>query len=153
MKEIKLRDGEIVLVDDEDFEWLNRWRWKLENRSNKYACRFDSTIRNTILMHRIIMQTPKGKQTDHINHNGLDNRKENLRVCTCAENSMNQNIQKRNKYGYKGIRKIGKKWQAYITLNKKWIHIGVYLSAEDAAKAYDKTAISLFGDFAKANFG
>lgn len=89
MKTLQLTSGDYVFVDDEDFEWLDKWKWCLkENKfsGNKYAQRTSSP---QISMHRLILQTPKGMYSDHVNHNGLDNRRSNLRIVTASENQRN----------------------------------------------------------------
>lgn len=101
MKKIKLTQGKYAIVDDEDFEWLNQWKW----------CYCKYVIRDIILnkknkriyMHRLIMNTPEKMQTDHINGNKLDNRRNNLRICTQSQNNMNRKISKLNTSGYRGI--------------------------------------------------
>ena len=91
---------------------------------------------------------------DHINGNPLDNRKSNLRICTNAENQRNKGVYKNNKSGYKGVHwfKRDKKWQAQIKHNNKSIHIGLYEDKEEAARAYDKKAKELHGNFKNLNF-
>ena len=92
--------------------------------------------------------------TDHINGDGLDNRKQNLRTCTHTENMRNRGKSKNNTSGFKGVswHKRGKTWDAKIAHNKKLMHIGSFKDKEVAAKAYDRKAIELHGKFAKLNF-
>ena len=109
-------------------------------------------------LHRLIMNTPKGMQTDHINGDTLDNRKQNLRICTAAENQRNRGPTKNNKSGFKGVRWHirDKKWCAAIRHEGINIHIGYFKDKEEAASAYDKKAIELELDqekkFFKLNF-
>jgi hypothetical protein len=151
MKEIPLTQGKFALVDDEDFEWLSQWRWHFDHKG--YAIR--DTQEHTIYMHRLIANIPEGLFTDHINGNGLDNRRKNLRPCNTAQNSANQRIRKDNTSGYKGVtwdteRKI---WAAQChTVGRKHIFLGRFENIEDAARAYDKKAIELHGEFARTNF-
>lgn len=148
MKEISLTQGKVAIVDDEDYKWLAQWKWYCHG---KYAER-GFPIR--IKMHRVIINTPPGMETDHINGNGLDNRKSNLRICTHSENMMNQCVQKRSATGFKGVwfSKQHKKWRACIRNNKVHIHLGLFSTPEDAARAYDDAAKQVFGEFAKTNF-
>ena len=106
------------------------------------------------LLHRLIINSPLGLHTDHINGDRLDNRRANLRVCTHAENARNRGGDSRNKSGYKGVNssKNGKRWMAYIRLAGKTTNLGTYDTKEEAARAYDEAALSLHGEFAWLNF-
>lgn len=161
MREISLTRGYVALVDDEDYEFLNQWKWKAvvtrsKNTEKVYACRTprigprSENKYASVVMHRLIMNTPKGKVTDHINGNTLDNRRENLRICTQAENLMN----KQKTYGkssYKGVIPHGHRWVAIIGINGKRLHLGYFSTEVDAAKAYNIAARFCFGSFAKFN--
>lgn len=153
-KEIRLTQGKIALVDDEDFEWLNQWRWYYRQgyaRRNFYRMPGKG---KTILMHRLILKTPDGFETDHVDGDGLNNRRINLRNCLRADNARNVGRTLRNTSGYKGAtwHKQCRKWQAQIEINSKSIYLGLYNNAEDAAHAYDTKARELFGKFACVNF-
>lgn len=155
---IKLTQGKYAIVDDEDFEKINKFKWCAHYKSNGrwYAVR---TIRKandkqaTLIMHRMIMNVPTGLQIDHRNHNGLDNRKCNLRICTNTENRYNLKSQEGTSK-YKGVywNKINKKWIVQIQLNGKSTYLGSYLNEIDGALAYDIKATELFGEFAYLNF-
>lgn len=165
MKKIKLGehlliDGTIspflgyALVDNEDYEKLSQYNWGLN--SFGYVARLGKVDGKwkMILMHRIIMDTPKGMVTDHINGNKVDNRKKNLRVCTHQENCRNSTKhRKTNKSGYHGVSAYGKKkWQANIRGDGGVIRLGTFLNKIDAAKAYDEAAKKYHKDFATLNF-
>jgi hypothetical protein len=154
MKEIKLsNDRGVTLVDDEDYEWLIQWKWHFDKEG--YACRTSPRKdgpQRQIYMHREIMKTPKGMKTDHINGKGLDNRRENLRICTHAENMANQKIRRDNTSGYKGVTRDKNKWVAQIKKDKILLRIGLFSNPIEAARAYDKSALENFGEFAKLNF-
>ncbi len=155
-KSIPLTQGKIALVDDEDFEWLMQWKWFYHDgyaatNSGKWPNRKGAK------MHRLIMNTPSGMETDHINCDKLDNRRSNLRICDGTQNQANTNLRNLNTSGYKGVSRHnnrGKpgKWRAQIAIRGKKIHIGLFENLEDAARAYDETAIKYYGEFAKTNF-
>ncbi len=151
MKLIKISKGKEVIVDDDDFEELNKFKWHYNKLGYVARSGKENGKRFGVYMHRQIMNTPKGKYTDHINGNTLDNTKNNLRICTQAENSRNSRS-KNN--GYKGVikRTNHNSYMAQIELQGKVFYLGNYKTAELAAKAYDKKAIELFGEFAKLNF-
>lgn len=99
------------------------------------------------------MNTPKELDTDHINRNGLDNRKENLRLCTIKQNSYNAKLSKRNSSGYKGVSKTWNgKWRARIRVNDIEKHLGVFFTSKEAAQVYDNAAQKYYGEFANLNF-
>jgi len=108
-----------------------------------------------ISMHRqIIGKIPIGKEVDHINHNGFDNRRCNLRICSRSQNAKNSKIRKNNTSGYNGVTfdKRAKKWRAQIWKDNCRIHIGLFEDKKIAARAVDKKAVELFGEFAVLNF-
>jgi hypothetical protein len=151
VKEIPLTRGMVAVVDDHWFDFLNQWKWMATNRVGKhYAARGEN--KKLILMHRVITNAPSGMQVDHINGNGLDNRMENLRVCTGQENIRNQALRKDNTTGYKGVTPHKKKYRAQIYVNGNKILIGVFSDPKDAARAYDEKAKELHGEFSRLNF-
>jgi hypothetical protein len=156
MKKIKLTKGYCALVDDNDFEWLSQWNWYFEPREcTGYAARTEGTKPKQvkIYMHNRIAGTPTGMTTDHIDHNGLNNQRGNLRICTQSENHMNSQRQANNTSGYKGVtwNKNEQKWKARIQKNRKEIHLGYFDTAEKAAYAYNDAARKFFGEFANLN--
>lgn len=155
-KRILLTQGKVALVDDEDYEWLNQWKWYAIKRGNIfYAARYIGKWpkQRTILMHREILNVPKGAEIDHINCKGLNNRKSNLRICTHQQNTQNQRKPKYKSSKYKGVHwsRIAKKWAATIRHNNKGIHLGYFVNQIEAAKTYNKKAKALFGEFARLN--
>ena len=104
-------------------------------------------------MHRLIMQAIDGQYVDHINGDGLDNRRENLRICTHAQNMQNQMPVRLGTSKYKGVSwdKVAKKWAAHINLDGKPKKLGRFVAEEDAAKAYDSAAIEHYGEYARPN--
>lgn len=104
-------------------------------------------------MHSLIAATPVGMVTDHIDHNGLNNQRSNLRVCSRSENMFNQRVHSNNTSGYKGVswNKVARKWDARIAFHGKRLLIGYFDTIEDASRAYDSAAQRLHGDFAVLN--
>jgi hypothetical protein len=166
-----------ILVDDEDYELVSQYKWHVHDGKNgrfyartnidhqdggtivriingkEYECKKQTSIE----MHRLIMNTPKGMYTDHINpENTLDNRKANLRTCTNQQNCSNRGVNKNNTHGFKGITYDGRRkitpWTARIEYKGKRKYIGNYKTKEEAARAYDRKAIELNGEFAHLNF-
>ena len=153
VKEIQLVNNKgIVLVDDEDYYFLNQYKWNLAK-----PCYARTTLYNgnkkTIYMHSFIMNTPGGMLTDHIDGNGLNNQKNNLRIVTKSQNNMNSKKGAGFTSKYKGVNwdKDCKKWRAHITLNKKKKHLGVFINEEEAAIAYNEAAKKLFKEYANLN--
>lgn len=163
-KTIKLTRGYETLVDDTDFEWLSRYKWYVNISISRGLCYANrqyrsKTLKNKhgkpkqvlIAMHRLIMGVPKGKHIDHINHDSLDNRRENLRVCLSVENLYNQRCGRNRQF--KGVRRRSN-GRFYVVIMKNGVDIalGDFKSAIVAAKNYDKIATLLFGEFACLNF-
>lgn len=150
---IPLTQGKFAIVDAEDYEWLNQYKWYAAKYGTTfYACR--SKGRTTINMHRQIMCAPKGLICDHKNHNGLDNRKNNLRLCTNAQNQYNRRPRTGCSSRYKGVdwQRAFNKWRAAIRLNQTYLHLGLFHNEMEAALTYDRKAAELFGEFAWLNF-
>lgn len=159
-KSIPLSKGRFALVDDDDYERLAKWTWH-SAASYGHAVRrkvvselAPGEKKGAVWMHREVMNTPDGMITDHINGNPLDNRKENLRICTSLQNSRNARVRIDSISGYKGVsfRKDHQVWRARIQVDGKLIHLGHFRTPEDAARAYDEAAKEYFGEFAVLNF-
>jgi len=158
MKRIKLTKGQFAIVDDSDFERLNKHKWlALKNRNTWYAVRhtYRNGIRVTIGMHREIMGIEPGdpRLVDHKNHNGLNNWRENLRICTNSQNHQNENPRRNGSSVFRGVywNKAAKKWRAQIRLDGHARYLGSFHSETEAARAYDQKAKELFGEFACVN--
>lgn len=152
MKKIKLTQNKFALIDDEDFDLVSQYKWHAGLRKHTY---YAFNRRKNLLMHRLIMKVTDSKlQIDHINRNGLDNRKKNLRIVDNRKNSLNSRPKRNNKTSkYKGVdMHVCGKWRAVIRPNKKQIHLGLFNNEKDAALAYDKKAKILFGEYAFLNF-
>lgn len=178
MKEINIDSPKYgiqkALVDEEDYDYLNQWKWNLQKTNRTFYARRNEYVpgkRNNpkcIFMHREILKLTTSKlQGDHIDHNGLNNQKNNLRIATKDENNWNKIAQGRSKYlgVYLSVRDCKctlstgeiksyhyEKWHASIKINNKNKSLGYYLLEEDAARAYDKAAQKQYGRFANLNF-
>lgn len=167
MKEIILTRGKVAIVDDGDYEMLMQWKWLVQNgtgnsKDHWYARRVDTSGggRKLISMHRLIMGiTDKSLVVDHINHNTLDNRKENLRVCTPEQNRKNRRSSTGSTSKYLGVSKqISKRgdkvytwWKAEIRPTGGYMYLGIFKNEEDAARKYNEAALELYGEFANLN--
>lgn len=151
-KRIPLTQNKFAIVDADDYEILSQFKWHVKsNRHTCYAVRSNGS--GSLLMHRQILNAPPELYCDHINHNGLDNRKCNLRLCTPAQNTYNKRPSENKTSRYKGVcfDVVTRKWRAKIEYKGLTKHIGCYDFEADAAIAYDDWAIELFAEFAWLN--
>lgn len=150
--EIKLTQGQIALLDDADYELVSMYKWSAV-KSNKYEYYATAFINGkSIRMHRYLLQATITDIVDHKNGNTLDNRRENIRLCTHQENQRNRH-RTVGKSKYRGVTWTGniKKWRARLTVDGRKIHLGYYTLEEEAAEAYDKKALAVFKEFASLN--
>ncbi len=161
MKHISLTQGQYALVSNHDYIWLNQHKWYAlkDHRGNFYAVRasyMGNNKQHQIKMHRQILELERGdkQEGDHINHNTLDNRRSNLRICTRSQNQMNRKPSQNTSSKYKGVTwdKKAKKWKVHIVIIGKLKHLGYFHNEIFAAGVYDKAAIREFGEFAHLNF-
>ena len=156
MIEIPLSQGKFALVDDDE---QVQWKWSAyQDKYTFYATRHVlhpvTGRRTTIRMHRAIMGVTDPRiQVDHIDLNGLNNQRHNLRIATHGQNQQNHRVRQDNTSGYKGVswNRESSKWAAYIIDGHK-IHLGYFTDPEEAARVYDRAAILHFGEFARLNF-
>jgi hypothetical protein len=150
---IPLTQGHVATVDDADYPLVAGYRWQLARRGRSLYATTDVARGHKLYMHRLITNAADGEQVDHVNHDGLDNRRENLRLCSAALNRRNQR-KTRGTSRYKGVSLFRNgKWRATIKLNGKQHSLGHYVEEEDAARAYDAAARKMFGEYALTNFG
>lgn len=139
-----------AMIDDEDFEKVSQFKWyKLTSKRSSYA----QIAGGKITMHRLIMGVSGTNAIiDHIDHNGLNNTRSNLRITDMTGNACNRRKSKGNTSLYKGVCSFRNKWRAQITINGEAIHLGVFDTQEEAALAYDAAAKEHFGEYALINF-
>jgi len=165
MRKIRLTNNKYVLVDNEDYDYLNSLKWyAIRSGKNYYARRNVSkkengiTTRGYIHMQYLIVDCPKGLLIDHKDRNTLNNQKSNLRICTKSQNNVNRAAYGKSKY--MGVHYRDNKYKdhinrsivASIQVNRVLKYIGAFKTDEDAAMAYDKEALKLHGEFASLNF-
>ncbi len=152
VKRIPLSQGLFALVDDEDYEWLNQWKWTAHLGPGGRVCAYRKVdqgkgkLGRNIWMHRAMLNAPADMEVDHINGDALDNRRENLRLASRAQNLRNRKTFRNSKSGFKGV--------VFNPVNGKWrvtINFGTFDTPEEAATAYDEALKKLFGKFAKPN--
>lgn len=156
MKKIPLTQCQFALVDDRDFEWLNKWTWHI---SEGYACKGKYIHNKHIIykMHRVILEhygtDLANKYVDHVDGNTLNNCLSNLRPATYQQNVFNQKRRVDNTSGFKGVswKKDKRKWKAYLTFSRKQNHLGYFDDIKEAALAYNVAAKEMFGCYARLN--
>lgn len=153
-KLVPLTRGHFALVDEEDFEEVSRFKWRALEKLRAdgtlrtvYAVR-SGARRETVYLHRQLLGVADGVRVDHINGNGLDCQRNNLREATPAQNNMNKRMQVNNTSGFKGVSKLATCFQAQIQVDGRLRYLGRFKTAEDAARAYAEAAMAMYGDFA-----
>jgi hypothetical protein len=156
---IEIEQGYSAIIDLADKELVTPYSWRLLRGHNGKVYAYTQTKSGPVYMHRLIARTPVGRETDHINGDGLDNRRSNLRVATCSQNSANMWKPRRpdgsaTTSRFKGVTwdRSRSKWQAKITVDQHCKNLGRFDSEEDAARAYDAAAVAHWGAFARLNF-
>ena len=154
MKQIELTQNKVTLVDDADYEELSKYKWyAVCYKKIWYAERMEK--RKVIRMHRQILGLgyKDGKYVDHKNHNGLDNRRHNLRICTQTQNCYNKRHQESKSSGFQGVSWCNRRlqWRACITYKNRQKFLGYFDFEELAANAYNIAAQQFFGEFACLN--
>jgi hypothetical protein len=157
MKQIPLTKGKFALVDDEDFDWLNQWKWHLWSNKRKenfprYACR--SSSNRKVFMHRVIVDATDGMEPNHIDGNGLNNQRGNLLIGTHMQNMQGFRLKRKNVTSlYRGVwwDKCDQKWYCQIIVDKKRKYLGRFDEETEAACKYNEAALEYFGRFAHLN--
>lgn len=153
---IVLTQGKFTIVDAADYEWLDQWKW-CAARSGDIWYAYRKHHGKTVRMHQLIMDPPPGMVVDHINRNGLDNRRENLRTCTRRQNAWNHGRRKPDNASsqFLGVyrdRKDPDKWSVKVTRDGEAVNLGPFDDEMEAARARDRKALELHGEFAYLNF-
>jgi hypothetical protein len=162
MKEIPLTKGLVTIVDDEDFQMLNAYKWySVGHPKKEYAATYGGKGKGQpqhIRMHRMLLNAPDDSEVDHINGNRLDNRKSNLRLATRSQNGRNRgkfsnHKGKSHSSRFKGVTYHSRDscWQATICVDGQYTHLGYHNTEREAALAYNKAAIKYHGEFAIIN--
>lgn len=144
--EIPLSRGMVTLVDDSDAEWLSGYRWFVNAARGG---RFYAITKGGLLMHRLILQPPEGFHCDHIDNDGLNNQRGNLRLVDRCQNAWNARGKKRLNTLPKGVHPNGRRYKALIMARGKSYRLGSFDTPEEAAAAYVAAARELHGDFAR----
>ena len=157
MKEIPLTQGKVAVVDDADYDMLSRWKWAAAYDPTAHTFYAVRTVHcgkqsTTVRMHRIIAGATDNELVDHINHDTLDNRRTNLRRCDSVRSAQNRRRHTDSRGKYKGVHMEAGRYRARICVRGKYVHLGNYLSEEEAARAFDVAARVTHGEFAYLNF-
>lgn len=154
MRRIELTKGLSTLIADEDYKEVSKYSWYAhKGRHTFYAARRGAG-KVFIYLHRFLLSAQPNELVDHVNGDGLDNRRQNLRTCSMSQNSGNQHrLRTDNTSGYRGVHqdKRDGSWIAQIRGGGKVRHLGTFKNAKDAAKAYNEAALRQYGEFAKLN--
>jgi hypothetical protein len=156
-----LTKGQVAVIDAADVGLVERYNWhaQFESRGENWYAKTSERLPvegykyGRLPMQNVICGVERGVQVDHIDHNGLNNRRSNLRVATGQLNKANRRTFKNNTSGYRGVGRFGDRWLARIRVNGKGLSLGVYDSPEEAAFAYNIAATMYFGEFASLNSG
>ncbi len=147
--------GKTAVIDAEDWPLIKQYKWYAlcTGRHRKiWYFSTNSTEGRTIYLHRLIMNAAPGEEVDHIDGNGLNNQRSNLRKCSHAQNLRKAHVSRPAASGYRGVYLHGPSWRVRVNIGGKQRSFGIFKSKEDAARVYDNEMRKLFGEFAVLNF-
>jgi hypothetical protein len=152
VRHIPLTQGKYAIIDAADFERVAQFNWCASVSGNRVYARCNIEGRS-VFLHRFLTNAPKGMVVDHIDHDGLNDRQSNLRICTFQENLHNSRPHGKSSR-FKGVcwDKAGRRWVVYICHNRRSRFVGHFTDEIEAARAYDRKAYELFGEYAYLNF-
>ncbi len=155
MREIPLTRGQVALVDDADYEWLSGWKWYANRKRDRWYAVRNTASHRFIRMHRAILGLDFGdpRQVDHINNDGLDNRRFNLRITNPHGNNGNVGLRRDNTSGFRGVSwdKTRGRWMACLRMGGHIMHLGRFDTPEAAARAWNEAALAYWGSMARLN--
>jgi DUF4097 and DUF4098 domain-containing protein YvlB len=153
MRIIPLTKGKLAIVDDNDYDWAMQWKWQVSSEGYAVRSAHDIKYGKKVRMHRALVNAPDGFEVDHINGNRLDNRRQNLRICTHKDNQRNMSKKRGASSIYKGVHwnSRDKRWIVKIKTNEKQVCVGRYKLEVEAAIAYNNAAKKIYGEFARLN--
>lgn len=155
MKRIKLTQGKYALIDDDDYELISKYKWHAVKQPRKNFVIYYANSGIVGRMHNFLMRPQSSKiLVDHIDHNGLNNQRSNLRLCTESQNIINSRIAIKHSSKYRGVSwsNFSQRWLANIICQRVRYHLGSFKNEIDAARVYDRKAKKLHGKFAMLNF-
>lgn len=155
--ELELTRGQVTIFDEEDLPIVTQHTWHADPSGPTFyavSMKYKAGKYYRLTLHRLLLAAPNGTVVDHIDGNGLNNRRKNIRLCTPQENAMNRTRPQRNPWGYRGVtwNKRYSHFVGQIRHEQKIHYLGSFKTAEEAARAYDEAARRLRGPFARVNF-
>lgn len=166
-KLIPLTQGKFAIVDEEDYELISKFKWRAHNVRKEHGpdrwyalCTVHlgmisgKQVQSYIHLHRLIMHPPKGMDTDHIDRNGLNCRRSNMRICTRTQNNQSGHPHCNTSSQFKGVswHRRSKRWVVHLTCNKRLVYNDSFVNEIEAAHAYDRAVIKYCDEFAYTNF-
>lgn len=152
--EVPLTGGLVTLIDERDLQLVCERKWEAFTDPDGVVYARSRSGKPRVFLHNVLMCPARGLEVDHVNHDALDNRRTNLRLGTRSQNLANRRLPRNSTSGFKGASFHGAsgKWRGQIKVDGRKLHLGLFLTAEEAARAYDAAALRHFGEFSLLNF-